>query len=93
MSTTPPASVSTPSTRTWATGDCPPPNSPLTRLPACLPVCPPSARASELPSVRVLLVEDDDDHADLVATALERSASGCFTVDRVATAPEAMARF
>src|SRR5262249_13626827 len=44
------------------------------------------------PWVRVLLVEDNDDHASLIARALDRARSARFVVERAATAAEALAR-
>ncbi|MDQ3699404.1 MAG: hybrid sensor histidine kinase/response regulator [Chloroflexota bacterium] len=41
--------------------------------------------------VRVLLIEDNDDHAELIADALERSATARFTVQRVSSSSEALA--
>lgn len=41
-------------------------------------------------SLRVLLVEDDEDHADLAVSALQGAKSAEFTVDRAATGSEAL---
>ena len=41
--------------------------------------------------VKVLLVEDNDDHAELFADALERSTAARFVVRRVSTSQEALA--
>jgi two-component system sensor histidine kinase UhpB len=42
------------------------------------------------PPVRVLLVEDEDDHARLVRRALGRAETASFTVERAATGAEAL---
>ncbi|HEX2034142.1 MAG TPA: hybrid sensor histidine kinase/response regulator [Chloroflexota bacterium] len=42
-------------------------------------------------TVRVLLVEDNDDHAELVVEALSRSTEASFAVHRVSTSAEALA--
>ncbi len=48
---------------------------------------PPSAEGL----VRVLLIEDNDDHAELFSDALERSTEAHFTVQRVSNSVEALA--
>lgn len=50
---------------------------------------PSATEPGALPRVRVLLVEDDDSHAELIALRLERSVHGGFDVDRARDADEA----
>jgi signal transduction histidine kinase len=58
------------------------------------PDAPDTDRPSSSPApdgvVRVLLVEDNDDHAELFVEALERSTEARFAVRRVATSEEAL---
>ncbi|MGH2352096.1 MAG: response regulator transcription factor, partial [Chloroflexota bacterium] len=56
---------------------------------------PPRPAGREAPAdpdtpIRVLLVEDNDDHAELVIDALERSGEAHFDVQRVSTSAEAL---